>query len=664
MKAYRLPFIAILICYLHISVHAQCPTLSPITGPDQPQWCENFILYNYSIPNVADAGLVWSLFPLGPPNSVVFVGPDTGASVDIHMVSEYNFTICAAPTNPCYNPTPICMTVEPLPGYVMDPLPHITVCPGDEVNVNFSGTGDYYYWEQGQLNYPYIGLGQNGIGDLNFIAVNSGNTPLINVIGSAPWVGNCQGYLNPTFNITVNPTPTITQPPDLTVCGGSTVNVAFSGTPGATFNWTNDNPNIGLPASGSGNLNFSTANPATQEVATITVDAQFGGCPSVPKTFQLTVNPTPVLDPPPNLTLCAGEPLDVPLNPAPPGSVVNWTNSNPTIGLAAAGSGSINVPTALVDKVENALVTLKPQLGVCPGSPVSFTVQVKPTPELDPVPDVLVCAGEPVSVVFGATPGAVLNWSNSNAAIGLQPFGVGNIAFTAANVQQTQSGLITVSPDLNGCQSEQVIFQITVKKCCETFAGNMDTLGSAVCGPKPIPVNFLQNDSLEMGDSLHFILYSNPGNPTGSVLYETDTLYFPFLPGLTAFDSTFYVSAIAGNGLAGDSIDRADPCLDVSNPQPVRWLAKPTISAVSTGHELCANGGCMTVDFVFTGHPPFAFAWVLEQGGQVLYSRSEVAAGFALSVEVCAEDFFLPYLGGNLDFRVTGLVDAFCDCAD
>ena len=108
---------------------------------------------------------------------------------------------------------------------------------------------------------------------------------------------------------------------------------------------------------------------------------------------------------------------------------------------------------------------------------------------------------------------------------------------------------------------------------------------------------------------------------------ETDTLYFPFLPGLTAFDSTFYVSAIAGNGLAGDSIDRADPCLDVSNPQPVRWLAKPTISAVSTGHELCANGGCMTVDFVFTGHPPFAFAWVLEQGGQVLYSRSEVAGG-------------------------------------
>jgi len=478
-----------------------------------------------------------------------------------------------------------------------------------------------------------------------------------------PFVGDCVGYGHP-FRITVNPTPTVTQPPDLTVCGGSTVNVAFSGTPGATFNWTNDNPNIGLPATGSGNLNFSTANPATQEVATITVDAQFGGCPSVPKTFQLTVNPTPVLDPPPNLTLCAGEPLDVPLNPAPAGSVVNWTNSNPTIGLAASGSGSINVPTAFVDKVENALITLKPQLGVCQGSPVSFTVQVKPTPELDPVPDVTACAGEPVSVVFGATSGAALNWSNSNVAIGLQPFGFGNINFTAANVQQTQSGLITVSPDLNGCQSEQVIFQITVKKCCETFAGNMDTLGSAVCGPKPIPVNFLQNDSLETGDSLHFILYANPGNPTGSVLYETDTLYFPFLPGLTAFDSTFYVSAIAGNGLAGDSIDRADPCLDVSNPQPVRWLAKPTISAVSTGHELCANGGCMTVDFVFTGHPPFAFAWVLEQGGQVLYSRSEVAAGFALTMEVCAEDFFLPYAGGNLEFRVTGLVDAFCDCAD
>jgi hypothetical protein len=67
---------------------------------------------------------------------------------------------------------------------------------------------------------------------------------------------------------------------------------------------------------------------------------------------------------------------------------------------------------------------------------------------------------------------------------------------------------------------------------------------------------------------------------------------------------------------------------------------------------------------VFTGHPPFAFSWVLEQGGQVLYSRSEVAAGFVLSVEVCAEDFFLPYSGGNMEFRVTGLVDALCDCTD
>jgi len=563
------------------------------------------------------------------------------------------------------------MTVDPLPGYFMDQPPDITVCPGDNVDITFNGNGDYFIWQTNIIvNQPYIGLGpfglvgQNGMGILSFVAENPGNSPLVNIVGVQPWVGNCAGYQPVAFRITVNPTPTVTQPPDLTVCGGSAVNVAFSGTPGATFNWTNDNPNIGLPATGSGNLAFITNNVGAQEVATITVNAALGNCPSVPKTFQLTVNPTPVLDPPPNLTLCAGEPLDVPLNPAPPGSVVNWTNSNPTIGLAAAGSGSINVPTALVDKVENALITLKPQLGVCQGSPVSFTVQVKPTPELDPVPDVTVCAGEPVSVVFGATPGAALNWSNSNAAIGLQPFGFGNIAFTAANVQQTRSGLITVSPDLNGCQSEQVIFQITVKKCCETFAGNMDTLGSAVCGPKPIPVNFLQNDSLEMGDSLHFILYANPGNPTGSVLYETDTLYFPFLPGLTAFDSTFYVSAIAGNGLAGDSIDRADPCIDVSNPQPVRWLAKPTISAVSTGHELCANGGCMTVDFVFTGHPPFAFAWVLEQGGQVLYSRSEVAAGFALSVEVCAEDFFLPYSGGNLDFRVTGLVDAFCDCAD
>jgi len=547
------------------------------------------------------------------------------------------------------------ITVNPTP--VVNPLPDLTVCPAQAVSVVPSGTaGATFSWTNSN---PNIGLAASGTGNINFNVANL-TTPQSATITVTPAYDDCPG--DPvSFDITV-PVTYVDEPPDLTVCPGDAISVPFSGN-GTTYNWTNANPAVGLPASGSGNISFTAIGSPVQQTAVVTVTPTGGVCPVV-ENFSVIVLPLPAVNQPAAVGVCSGETVDVAFSGSA-GATFNWTNDNPNIGLPASGTGNIDFPSAVVTQAETANITVTPVLGPCSGVPRTVQVFVNPRPAVSPVPDRSVCTGDAVSVVFSGTPGAVFNWTNTNPGIGLSLGGSGDLAFTATALPTSpQTGLISVTPFDGTCFGEQETFQITVKKCCETFAGNMDTLGSAVCGPKPIPVKFLQNDSLETGDSLHFILYANPGSPTGSVLYETDTLYFPFLPGLTAFDSTFYVSAIAGNGLAGDSIDRADPCLDVSNPQPVRWLAKPTISAVSTGHELCANGGCMTVDFVFTGHPPFAFAWVLEQGGQVLYSRSEVAAGFALTMEVCAEDFFLPYAGGNLEFRVTGLVDAFCDCAD
>ncbi|MCW5921091.1 MAG: hypothetical protein KIS77_02020 [Saprospiraceae bacterium] len=68
------------------------------------------------------------------------------------------------------------------------------------------------------------------------------------------------------------------------------IGVAFSGSRGAAFAWTNSNPAIGLPASGSGSLIAFTAPnlPATQ-TATVTVTPTRGACTGEPVTFQITV---------------------------------------------------------------------------------------------------------------------------------------------------------------------------------------------------------------------------------------------------------------------------------------------------------------------------------------------------------------------------------------
>ena len=78
------------------------------------------------------------------------------------------------------------------------------------------------------------------------------------------------------------------------------VNVSFDGSPlGSTFAWTNDNPAIGLPATGSGNIAFASANVSSSEVANITVTPVIGPCSGEPVTFTITVNPVPPTNLPP-----------------------------------------------------------------------------------------------------------------------------------------------------------------------------------------------------------------------------------------------------------------------------------------------------------------------------------------------------------------------------
>lgn len=84
------------------------------------------------------------------------------------------------------------------------------------------------------------------------------------------------GNFNVSVNGVVNALPVVNQPQPQTVPNGTpTSQVNFTGT-GNVFTWTNDNPSIGLPASGTGNIApFTAINTGTNPVtATVTVTPQ------------------------------------------------------------------------------------------------------------------------------------------------------------------------------------------------------------------------------------------------------------------------------------------------------------------------------------------------------------------------------------------------------
>ncbi|MEQ8924442.1 MAG: PKD-like domain-containing protein, partial [Fulvivirga sp.] len=83
------------------------------------------------------------------------------------------------------------------------------------------------------------------------------------------------------------------------LCAGeSTTAINFGGN-ASDYNWTNDQPSIGLPASGTGNIAAFTAlnNTGAPIVATFEVTPSIGSCTGVSQFFTITVNPVPTIDP-------------------------------------------------------------------------------------------------------------------------------------------------------------------------------------------------------------------------------------------------------------------------------------------------------------------------------------------------------------------------------
>ena len=552
---------------------------------------------------------------------------------------------------------PVTFDITVNPGPAMDEPPDVTVCAGQPVSVQFSGQGTGFSWTNSNTA---IGLGASGTGNLNFTTANvaAQQTATVTV---TPTGGACPGYPE-TFSITILPLPSVNPIANITACGGAAVAVTFGGTAGATFNWTNSNPAIGLDASGTGNIAFTAANVLQQETGTISVTPVLDGCAGPPKSFQITIKPQPLMDPPPDVMTCGGADLSVGFS-GPPGSAYAWTNSNPAIGLGPAGTGDIAFTANNSALTQTSIVTVTPTLLGCAGPSQSFTISVLPAPEVNPLSNQVVCEGVAVNVNFSGTAGTTFNWTNSNPAIGLAASGTGNLNFSAAQVSDTTISIITVTPFKGGCAGPPQSFSVTVIECCATSAGTLDTNSIAVCGPKTVALALPGNHHLEPGDTIRFILYSNPANPLGSIVQYSDTLYFPFLPGIMDFGQPYYAAVLAGPLLPNDSINVAASCFSMFKGPQVLWRAKPTIAVAMPPGSVCSDG-CADVVFDFTGTPPFQFTWLIVQGGQVLLSKTETSATFQMMVTVCPSDFDVPGTGGYIDFQVNFLMDMFCGCGD
>lgn len=256
--------------------------------------------------------------------------------------------------------------------------------------------------------------------------------------------------------------------PDQTICNGSSTPIGGSptanfGTPGYTYSWA---PAAGLSST---TVSNPTANPTVTTTYTITVVDAFPT--TVTDIVTITVNPLPVISPvPTNVTVCHGTfQGSTTFSSLPGGATINWTNSNPSIGIAASGVGFIPSYTATNTGTtpQVATITLTPTLAGCTGPSSNYTITVNPRPVGTTTPtSQTLCSGVACNFVSSSTvAGTTYTWAAFGSGVTGHSAGSGSVIAQSVSTTSASTGGVTytVTPTAAGCVGTNMIVNLTVK---------------------------------------------------------------------------------------------------------------------------------------------------------------------------------------------------------
>lgn len=448
-----------------------------------------------------------------------------------------------------------------------------------------------------------------------------------------------------TSNITIGTPPTVSVPTNITVCAGETIPAAsFTSTPtGATYSWSNSNTASGLAASGNANINSFTAQntTGTQITSVITVTPTLNGCPGIPSSYTIAVDPggTPTFDPVPSI--CQGTAFTAlpttstnnitgSWSPAPnnnatttytftpnPGQCSNTatlevvvTNGIPaTFGSltpicsgqnlvlpATSTEGFTGSWSPAISNTSSLTYTFTPDAGQC-GLPATLTSTINPIPVLNAVNSQTVCAGQQVNAInFSSNvSGSTINWLNSESGIGLLASGSGNISsFAGINTGNASlTGTITATPTANGCDGSPQTFSITVN---------------------PVPVlSAISSQSVCAGQSVNGITFSSSVSNT-TVNWTNTTSGIGLASTGSGNINTFNGTNPGNSPLTGivSATPTANGCIGVAqtfsitvNPNPTDIVSTPTNESCGSSNASVtitnANGGAAPYQFSFNG---------------------------------------------------------------
>ena len=288
-------------------------------------------------------------------------------------VCVYAVGSCGASATAC---TPVTITNIPTtPGSITGTTP---VCLGSD-NYSISAVA-------GATSYTWTTTGGGTISNGTTATATITWTTSGVYIVSVKAINACGTSSQNTFNITVNPPPTITiNSSTTTVCSGSST--TFTATGASTYTWTP----LGTVSPTTGSV--VTATPIVSPTVYTATATDGNGCVGA-NTISINVNPTPTVSISGgggnSQTVCGGGLVNSTVAAinftVTPSGTINWTNSNTAIGIGGSGSGPIGsypAPTVTVGTSTTGVITATATSGGCASTnstQLTYTVTVNQIP--------------------------------------------------------------------------------------------------------------------------------------------------------------------------------------------------------------------------------------------------------------------------------------------
>jgi hypothetical protein len=535
-------------------------------------------------------------------------------NTSLPVLVTYRFTLTTGES--CSTFDSIKVTVNPTP--VIESIADLTFCNGYNVKgIAFSSPSPdaSFTWTSNTT----VGFGTSGRDSIpSFTATNTGTTIIIDkvTVSVAANDGKCPGA-DSSFTITVNPTPNLVSTKDISLCSDSVFHyTAMSSAEKTSFTWTRapvagitNKAKSGSTAEIRDTLHNNTSLPV---VVTYRFTLTTGESCSTTDSIKVTVNPTPVINPIADLTFCNGYNVKgIAFSSPSPDASFTWT-SNTTVGFGTSGRDSIPSFTATntgtTPIIDTVTVSIATNDGKCPGAHSSFTITVKPTPNLISTKDTSVCNNTPFTYTAKSSDSTTsFTWTRAQVDGVINDSASGSTAEIRETLHDTSSRpvvvsyIFTLSPDKNSasCDKSEIV-KVTVY---------------------PTPKI----------DSIHSLTFCNGYNVNG-IKFSSPTSDSSF---------TWTSSTTVGFGTSGkDSI----PSFTATNTDTTAIIDKVTVSVTVNGGKCPVPDSTVFTVFTITVNPtpnlistkdtsicnntPFTYtAKSSAQGTSFMWTRDSVIAG-------------------------------------